>query len=236
MCVKRTATSSSGSNSTLSASCCMAYSVLPTPGAPRKMKSSRGNLGQAALCVAYRTMARRALAPSCAALSFRKTNFASCATHSSRPLRTAAAMEASSCISSSSSLSSPMVTMPRRMFGAKLGGRGTSSLLTSPLTSSRLTPRDGGFAAGGLGPSPTAAAVRRPPLPAGVDGTEGGGAEGGAARREVSSSFTALKGGTGAAGEGRLGASSGSSASSALMATRSALGANLLLKTRRRSW
>mmetsp|Transcript_69504 Transcript_69504/g.224854 ORF Transcript_69504/g.224854 Transcript_69504/m.224854 type:complete len:391 (+) Transcript_69504:827-1999(+) len=167
-------------------------------------------------------MASRGRAPSPVVRSLRKIVLASCAMHSSRPFLTAAAMDASPI---SSSLSSPMVTVPRGALGLYLGGRGMSSALTSLFTSlpsSSFTPRG---PAGGLGPSCPASALTRArdEPPAGVKGV----------LRESSSSCLTppMLGGC----DGGCGASPSSSRSSCLMAERSACGANLRRKTRRRS-
>mmetsp|Transcript_95265 Transcript_95265/g.274390 ORF Transcript_95265/g.274390 Transcript_95265/m.274390 type:complete len:278 (-) Transcript_95265:780-1613(-) len=143
-------------------------------------------------------------------------SFANWAMHSSRPLRTASAIEASSCRANSSSdstsLSSPIVTTPRRAPGAKLGGRGTApSPLTSPLTSSRLTPRRGG-PLGGRGPSSA-------PSPGGGVTAGARGAEG-APNSALTGRNRMLRGGASGAD---------SADNSALTLIKSASGANLYL-------
>mmetsp|Transcript_1208 Transcript_1208/g.3263 ORF Transcript_1208/g.3263 Transcript_1208/m.3263 type:complete len:392 (+) Transcript_1208:116-1291(+) len=203
----------------------MAYSVFPMPGGPRMMNTSRGNLGRAATFVAYRTKDSRGRAPSCVARSLRKIVLASCAMHSSLPFFTAAAMEAS--LSSSSSLSSPMVTVGRGALGLNFGGRGASSLLTSALTPRPSSCFTGG-PEGGRGPSCPASVLTL--RPGGMRGAADATVLGPLAPNSCLT-MPPFVGGC----EGGWGMSPSSSFNSALIAMRSAWGANFLRKTRNRS-
>mmetsp|Transcript_21618 Transcript_21618/g.61223 ORF Transcript_21618/g.61223 Transcript_21618/m.61223 type:complete len:338 (+) Transcript_21618:914-1927(+) len=171
-------------------------------------------------------MDSRGRAPSWLARSLRKITLASWAMHSSLPFFTAAEMEAS--VVNSSSLSSPMVTVALLAFGLNFGGRGMSSDFTSALTdrpSSCLT----GGPGGGRGPSCPASALTLQEPPAGVYGVAA------AAVLTVfapNSCFTPPGWGGCAGG---CGTSPSSSFNSALIAMRSASGANFLRNTRRRS-
>mmetsp|Transcript_87915 Transcript_87915/g.158501 ORF Transcript_87915/g.158501 Transcript_87915/m.158501 type:complete len:253 (-) Transcript_87915:1895-2653(-) len=229
MCVSLAAVSSSFSNPASSASWVIAYSVLPTPGAPRSMISSLGKRGFAATREAYCVIEslRRAPLPS---NRFLKIVLASWATHSSRPLFTAVAIEASS--KASSSLSSPMVTAGRASLGPYAGGLGTASGLssfTSALTPSSAlmpalgagppgarVPRGGGGVAGGRGAEPPPSSCLTPCL-----GSR--------------SSCLTTPGPLGGRGGGRGASCISSSLISAFIAARSAFGANLRWNTRTKS-